>query len=490
MRKPEACTPMKEYCNYHPTKLAHWRCPKCFQSFCNACVDFRKGGTLGNQEIQYCRNCNVPVQWVGAANLIEPFWRRLPKFFTYPLHLQPLVLMVALAVAGVVFRQPGLLSTLMRVVIWGIMFKYAFAALKTTAQGNLAPPKIGPETISTDFFQVFKQIGIYFIIFFVYGWLAFKMGPIPATAFLIVALFLVPSMIILLVATGSLLQAVNPMMFVPLAFRIGGGYFIMYFFLLLLGGAPTVIARYLLNLADTLPPEVLVFVFGFAECYYTIISYHLMGYVILQYHEQVGYEVSYENFSDPHQEPAAPVEAAPAGQEDILNSVNTMIKAGKLDEAIDFIKTRTAETGISDLKLSEIYFNLLKMKKRKSDLLAHCPTHLKLMAGANQKSQVCQLYSSCLKLDRSFTPPAETLFKIGDWLNETGKTKAAIHSYNHLTKAYPEDALVPKAYFRSAQIFNDRLMNRERARKILEGLIDRYPDSDIIPMAKAYLAHI
>jgi TolA-binding protein len=33
-------------------------------------------------------------------------------------------------------------------------------------------------------------------------------------------------------------------------------------------------------------------------------------------------------------------------------------------------------------------------------------------------------------------------------------------------------------------------MNRDRARKILEGLIDKYPDSDVMSKAKAYLAHI
>ena len=53
--------------------------------------------------------------------------------------------------------NPGLLSMIMRIVLWGIMFKYAFAALKSTAQGNLSPPPINLETLTTDFFQVFKR---------------------------------------------------------------------------------------------------------------------------------------------------------------------------------------------------------------------------------------------------------------------------------------------------------------------------------------------
>jgi tetratricopeptide (TPR) repeat protein len=241
---------------------------------------------------------------------------------------------------------------------------------------------------------------------------------------------------------------------------------------------------------DVLPRELIVFIFGFAECYYTIISYHLMGYVILQYHEEVGYDVDYEHFKDPDQSDEAAVDDAAVGQGPILNQINPLITEGKLDDAIDVIKAQTQDGGITDLKLSEIYFNLLKMKKHKADLLAHCVTHLQLLAQNNQKTKVCQLYAQCVALDRRFTPRSETLFKIGDWLNETGKTKAAITSYNRLTKAYPEDALVPKAYFRAAQIINDRLMKPERARQILQRLIEKYPNSDIVPKAKAYMTHI
>jgi TolA-binding protein len=56
---------------------------------------------------------------------------------------------------------------------------------------------------------------------------------------------------------------------------------------------------------------------------------------------------------------------------------------------------------------------------------------------------------------------------VAGWLNETGKTKAAVAVYNLIVKSYPENSLVPKAYFRIAQIFNDRVMNTEKAKKVL-----------------------
>jgi hypothetical protein len=49
---------------------------------------------------------------------------------------------------------------------------------------------------------------------------------------------------------------------------------------------------------------------------------------------------------------------------------------------------------------------------------------------------------------------------------------------------------VPKAYFRIAQIFHDRLMNKDQAIKALDLLLRKYPDHDIIPQAESFLARL
>ena len=167
-----------------------------------------------------------------------------------------------------------------------------------------------------------------------------------------------------------------------------------------------------------------------------------------------------------------------------------MIQEGKLEEAVEFIHNQTNSGGITNLALSERYHNLLKMTKRKQEFMKHCITHLDLLGQANQKMKTCQLFAKCLAADKKFTPTAETLFKIGSWLNESGKIKAAIGTYSRLTQAYPDDALVPKAYFRSAQIFNDRLMKPDKAKKILEAIMNKFPEHEIISKARAYLEHL
>ena len=41
--------------------------------------------------------CNIPAEWVGASNLIPPFWKRLHNFFTYPIARGPLLLIFVCA---------------------------------------------------------------------------------------------------------------------------------------------------------------------------------------------------------------------------------------------------------------------------------------------------------------------------------------------------------------------------------------------------------
>ena len=100
------------------------------------------------------------------------------------------------------------------------------------------------------------------------------------------------------------------------------------------------------------------------------------------------------------------------------------------------------------------------------------------------------VYSECKKLDPEFMPTANTLFKMGEWQNEKGKGKTAVKCFNMLIKAYPQSPLVPKSYFRAAQVFNDRLMDPEKARKILKGLMQKYPEHEMIPKIKNYLENL
>lgn len=477
---------MKENCKFHPQQVAHFSCMECGSYFCPSCIVKRpKGGYEADQFLHFCPKCNVEVDWVGAANLIDPVWVRMPKIFLYPLTLNPLILMGIFAVAVLFFSGPGLINAIIRGVVWLTVLKYSFESLKATASGKLEAPKISTETIIGDIGPVFKQGVLYILLIVGFGFVSFKLGPIIGILFGGAALFFVPAMIILLVTTESLFFALNPAAFIRLAFRIGWAYLLMYLFLLLLAGAPAFVGQFFV---EVLPERLLLVLLGFAEGFYTIISYHLMGYVILQYHDRIGYQVDYEDFMDPD---AMPTEmAAMDPDQAILSEVEPLIQEGKLDEAIEVIQRRSAVDGIKGVNLSERYYNLLKMRKRYKNMIEHANRHFDLLVEKNSRDKVMKVYVECSKVDPKYVPPANALFKIGGWLNETGKTKESVGVLNRMINNYPGHPLTPKAYFRAAQIFNDRLMSADKAKKILTVLKQKYPQAEILPQVDNYLANL
>ena len=134
--------------------------------------------------------------------------------------------------------------------------------------------------------------------------------------------------------------------------------------------------------------------------------------------------------------------------------------------------------------------NLLKMRKRNKELLEYSVAHLDILSAENKKNKAIEVFTECRAINSGFMPTAPALFKLAGWLNETGKTKAAVAVYNMLAKTYPDNPLVPKAYFRIAQIFHDRLMNREQAKRALDLLLQKYPNHDIVPQAQSFLARL
>ncbi len=472
---------MKIYCDYHPTKLAQWECPDCEIALCPSCVETRKESDMpGSRLNHFCPKCNTEAEWLGVSNIIEPFWKRLHKFFIYALLPTPLFLNIALSIGSLIASY----SLWLTLIIWIISYKYAFAILMNTGRGNLIPPKADSRTVTDDISPVFKQLLMFIVIGFVLYWIFSKFGFYLGVISLIFTIYFIPSIIIMFVATENLSAALNPLLFVRLAFRIGWGYLLMYFFLILLLIAPSAFAALFLNL---LPAVLQTFLACFAKNLYMFISYHLMGYVLLQYHEDIGYNVEYDDFQDQLSEAGNKEEDE---RTKMLNKIDFHIKEGQFDEVLAIIREEKEKNGIDDIELSERYFKLLKMKKMAPEMLKHGNIFLQQLAKENRKEQACEVYSQCNQVSNNFTPPSPLLLNLGSWFKETGKPKAAIGAYSKFAKAYPKDPMVPKAYFLAAQIYNEKLKDSSKAKTILNGLLKKYPDHEIISFVQNYLTRI
>jgi tetratricopeptide (TPR) repeat protein len=326
---------------------------------------------------------------------------------------------------------------------------------------------------------------MYLIIGGLLAYLAAKSGPFIAYPVFYLVGLLLPSMIIILVTSSSLLNALNPLAVGTIAIRIGWAYLLVYVFFSFLGSAPAVLGHYLIR---HFPQALQLPMMTFAQGFYSIITYHLLGYVILQYHEAVGYQVDQGDFRDPSGEVTETQRLDPDAQ--VLNAVTPLIQEGKLDEALALIIEMTSVVGIQGVNLAERYYTLLKMKKKIPEMLKHAEKFLELLVARDGKAKALKVYAECKQIKPDFLPDAGALFKLAGWLNEMGKSKEAIATYNRLVKEYPEHQLIPKAFYRVAQIFQDRLLLPDNARKILAGVKQKYPDHEIIPHVENYLAQL
>lgn len=483
----------KTYCSYHPTKPALWYCSSCDAAFCPDCVSSRELGGYRKSTMYLCPRCGSVAGQLAVQNFVEPFWNRLPRFFTYPFNRAVIVFMVVLSVFMTLFSAPGFLSMIIQMLLFGVLLKYCFAALKETARGNMRPPEINEHTITDDFAIVAKYwlLGVMFFsaglaCFVIFASLSMAVGfaaGMALSAACIVALLLVlPAEVIVLATSGSILSALNPAVSGRMAFRIGTPYLLMYFFLIILYLAPGALVYFMRPFFPSLVSD---FVFALANCYYSIVAHHLMGYVILQHHDTIGYEVDFEGQSmcppgGPHTKNA---------EQDLLNRLNIMIKGGRHADAADLVRTET-QGNIANLELAERYYQLLKIVRKNEDMLAHAQAFLDLLIKANMADTAASVYRECVAVDPSFNPRASTLFKIAGSLSATGDHRASLEAYNRFIQHSPDDPLVPKAYFLAAGVFHEKMLSPEKAVKTLKRLIRNFPGHEIVPYAEKYLRRI
>jgi tetratricopeptide (TPR) repeat protein len=483
---------MPATCARHPAHTAWWQCPRCFKTMCPLCIVRKKAANSVSRSLYFCPICNVETRELELCQVIAPLWKRLPKFLAYPFSTwSSASLILAPALLAAIFNRPGGFSDIMHFAMWSLTVKYAFEALAATASGRLQPPVLTEKTWTEYLPTAFKQIALYFALFLLYLFLVSRNGFWLAMPSMTACAAFLPAILMLLTVSENLLQALNPLMIIGLISRIGRSYLQLVCYLLpLVGMAGTLgyaAGNHLPVWCQVLVPAV---VCNFA----TIVVYHMTGYVILQYHRGLDYPVDLENvitslnpigFQAVHRSDA---QTRPAANDDLFTTINQLVQKGDVGNAIRQIEMLAKTAEISDLDLSERYLELLRYSGHRGRFLAYAPHHLELLAKASYHSKVLSLYLECIRLNKNFVPQALVLFKIAAWLDDTGKNREAVYALNCLIKHHPQNAMVPKALYRVAQIFHEGLQDVERAKKILAELIQKFPDHEITAFAKNYLS--
>lgn len=197
-------------------------------------------------------------------------------------------------------------------------------------------------------------------------------------------LFSFPVIIITFVISQNIFLCLNPWHLFKMIAQIGYSYF------LLLGLIFIIIASYLLvnYLLGNL-------IFWFLSFYVVTLIFHILGYIVLQYHYALGYEVNIE-YIDINTTEMQPEDLYIAEKENI----NRLIASGNYTQAIDDLENLLDK----DIAFHEIYHNLLQQTGQTNKMVAHASWYLNVLLEHKHYSQAAKLYPQWFALDNNIQP--------------------------------------------------------------------------------------
>ncbi len=474
----------KSYCKYHPQTPSRQYCPSCDIHFCSQCVkpDIDKNP---------CPICKNELDSVGIGNTITPFWERIPRFFAYPATTEILIFLTALSVLSL----GTMVNKMLSVLITFLVLKYGYVILEHTAEGHLSSPTVSASNLGKGNHLPLQQVVIFVLMFFIIGG-AFTVGAVVGILVFLFLLLSVPATVMILALEKNILKAINPLTWMGIMSRVGKAYFVLYGFLLLLfAGAG--IAKQLL--APILPTALFAMVATFFSGYFTLIMFNLMGYIIYQYHEPLGFDGVYEFEDSPETNTGTA-----AKTEAFLSEINILLAEGMIDEAKKRLKQALAEPDhlaqYGNLDYHQRYHKLLLLSKDKKEVLTHGEQYITALIHSTQSSsKAVYVYADCIKFKPDFyLSESEHTYQLAEAAQNQGKYDLALRLVNKFAQRYPnnpdqfdkrlpKNPAIPKAYFLGAKILFERKHQEAQAKKILASLLRQFPDNPLIPEIKEYL---
>ena len=354
-----------------------------------------------------------------------PVWSRLDRIVSYP--FRGPALYALLAVTGFISLLgwlPGV-GWLMQLVGWFGGYKYAFEILHRTAHGELEPPEV---EMHSDNDTVWRFIALV-VCSQALNILVLVFAPRAFLPVLALTALLLPAAVMLLAMTGDLLAALSPPRWIGVVAGTGWAYAL----LVLLAVAIQAAVLFSGALLGWLLPPMLAQPAGVLLSLWALFAtFHLMGWVLWQSHERLGY--------DPTLHGDLPVvrdrDAELLAQVDGLLAADDVAAARALLD--DTLRERAANLAVNDA-----YRALLRRQGDREALLAHGTVYLMRLLLERQPRRALGLARECLDLDPAFAPAdAESAAQLADHAMRAGQGTLALDLLRAALRAEPKH---PKA---------------------------------------------
>jgi len=415
-------------------------------------------------------NSGVPSSGHESARSYKERW---PEIFVYPLQPGALSTIVALALSHLVAHIP--LGFILDLFVWFAFFKYGFEVVRWSANGRAEAPEIS--------FTVGDSVARYATLLLVLAEVAMLMtavlyGAGPALMIGVVLMMALPAIITLLAVDENFIGAVNPIAWIALAIRLRGTYLILVAVFCVALLVQSIVAA---AIAHTLPAFVVTPIVFFVVNYLMIANFHLIGWVIHEHADELGYTGHLELHS-------LPADAGP--DERIIDAARRRAAEADVPGAIALLRD---EVGVRPeaLALQAEYRHWLREAGDKAELIGQGRAYIPRLLAANQDHAALEIARDCLEIDPTFTlDKAEDVTRVAHAAAAAGRSQLALHLLTGFHKRFRNHADIARNYLLAAKIMAERLNKEMQARALLHQVKVVLPDDPLIAEVDAYLGFL
>jgi hypothetical protein len=400
-----------------------------------------------------------------------PFWNRLRAITLYPVRGTALVVLVVLTLGSLLGYLPGI-GGLLTLIVYASAYKFAFEILRSTADGEVEPPE---NSVAVGNGVVWKLLGLQLAFLFVVGMAFAAGGPLLGFAMMIAIVFMQPGCMMSLAIDGSFGRAIDPTTAFAIMARIGWPYLAVFALLFVIQVSAATAGGWLSKMMPALFGDLVSMAFFLWGLF---AAFHLMGYLVYQYHEVLGYE------------PEAHARALPKQADrdaDLLERTEAQVRDGRIDDAVALLRDEIRSRAVTPA-VHELYRRLLRQAGEARDAEEHARLYLNLLMNEKQDRKALGLLREALDANPDFVPmQVEHGEQLATRAKLSAQAQLALDAWQALLRAQPRNPNAPRWGLEAAMILTERFGRDADARTLLERARAQATDAQLIEKIDAAL---
>lgn len=424
--------------------------------------------------------------WQHTPSAVTPFWRRMPKFFLYPMQSGALlrVLGAGALVAGAVATKSFVLIVPAVLVALVFISRFGFLVIERTAQGFLRVADWPKHFEQGSPYRPYKLFGIYVVAGIVAGLIEGFTGSrfLGFVATLLLSL-MIPAATMQLTLTDSFAQSLHPVRVLDIALRIGPPYLLLCGFLFLLQVSSLIAFQTFAPIfADSIWATAGLFTAVLS--YFSLIMCALTGYVMYQYADKLELTVIGPGDSGGRPATMARVNVAARARDALIGR---LVAAGEIKEAIETLNADLRDRP-NDLSLHARLHKLLLIEGSTPRIEDHAERYIELLIKTDNAREALPMVEDAYRRNESWEPrKLEHVVPLARAALAAGKPQLAARLIRGFDRKHRMHADIPNVYLLGAQVLIASGANAQQARPILEHLLRTHPQHPAADEAKRTL---